>query len=146
MTGFVVFLKVYIYISACRKSQQKSVGSIIAIFLYHFYQVFFFFFMKFEWEQILGLQASPKHLPYFNNAIVWIVTILSILKFLFLVDCSPMLRESRVQSQVESYQRLKKVALNASLLNTQHYMVRIKGKVDQSKEWSCAFPSRFSSF
>ena len=33
---------------------------------------------------------------------------------------------------VESYQRLKK--LDASLLNTQHYKVRIKGKVEQSKE------------
>ena len=31
----------------------------------------------------------------------------------------------------------KKKVLNASLLNTQHYMVWIKGKVEQSREWSC---------
>ena len=43
-------------------------------------------------------------------------------------------RETWVQSQVESYQRLKKMVLDASLLNTQHYKVRIKGKVEQSRE------------
>ena len=30
--------------------------------------------------------------------------------------------------------------LDISLLNTQHYKVRIKGKVKQSKEKSSAFP------
>ena len=38
-----------------------------------------------------------------------------------------MARETWVQSQVESYQRLKKMVLDATLLNTQHYKVRIKG-------------------
>ena len=28
--------------------------------------------------------------------------------------------------------------LDASLINTQHYKVRIKGKVEQSREWSGA--------
>ena len=46
-----------------------------------------------------------------------------------------MVQETEVQSQVHSYQRLKKV-LDAALLSTQHYMVRIKGKVDQSREKS----------
>ena len=45
-----------------------------------------------------------------------------------------MARETWVQSQVESYQRLKKMVLDASLLNIQHYKVRIKGKVEQSRE------------
>ena len=49
-----------------------------------------------------------------------------------------MVRETGVQSQVESNQ---KMVLDATLLNTQHYKVRIKGKVDESKEWSCAFPN-----
>ena len=48
--------------------------------------------------------------------------------------------ETGVQSQVESYQRLKKMVLDAALLKTQHYKVRIKGKVEQSKEWSSALP------
>ena len=41
-----------------------------------------------------------------------------------------MVRETEVQ-----YQRLKMV-FNAALLNTQHYKVMVKGKVEQSKEWS----------
>ena len=34
----------------------------------------------------------------------------------------------------------KKMVLDASLLNTQHYMVWIKGKVEQSHERSSALP------
>ena len=40
----------------------------------------------------------------------------------------------------ESYQRLKKMVLDAALLSIQHYRVRIKGKVEQSWEWSSALP------
>ena len=32
------------------------------------------------------------------------------------------------------------MALNATLLNTQHYKIRIKGKVEKSREWSSALP------
>ena len=35
---------------------------------------------------------------------------------------------------------LKKMVLDTSLLNTQHYKVRIKGKVEQSRETSSALP------
>ena len=49
-----------------------------------------------------------------------------------------MVQETRVQSQVELYQRLKKMVLDTTLLNTQHYSVRIKGKVEQSMECSSA--------
>ena len=48
--------------------------------------------------------------------------------------------ETRIQLQVETYQRLKKMVLDAALLNTQHYKVWIKGKVEQSKEWSSTLP------
>ena len=51
-----------------------------------------------------------------------------------------MVWETGVQSQVESYQRLKKMVLDASLLNTQQYTVRIKGKVEQSRKRSSALP------
>ena len=54
-----------------------------------------------------------------------------------------MVWETRVQSQVESYQKLKKMVLDAALFNTQHYKVRIKGKVEQSREWSSALPYPF---
>ena len=36
--------------------------------------------------------------------------------------------------------KTKKMILEASLLNTQHYKARIKGKVEQSRERSCALP------
>ena len=51
-----------------------------------------------------------------------------------------MVRETGVQSQVESYQKLKKMVLDASLLSTQHYKVRIKRKMEQSRERSSAIP------
>ena len=35
--------------------------------------------------------------------------------------------------------KTQKMVLDASLLNTQHYKV-IKGKVDQSRDWSSALP------
>ena len=41
----------------------------------------------------------------------------------FNVLCSSMVRETWVQSQVESYQKHKKMVLDASLLNTQHYSI-----------------------
>ena len=34
----------------------------------------------------------------------------------------------------------QKMVLDAALLSTQHYKVRIKGKVEQSREWSSALP------
>ena len=49
-----------------------------------------------------------------------------------------MVWETGVQSLVESYQRLKKMILDAALLNTQYYKVRIKGKVEPFREWSSA--------
>ena len=49
------------------------------------------------------------------------------------LECSPMAPETWVQSQVESYQRLKK-------WYTQHYKVQIKGKVEQSRERSSTLP------
>ena len=47
-----------------------------------------------------------------------------------------MVRETWVQSQVVSYQRL----LKWYLLNTQEYKVRFKGKVEQFKERRSALP------
>ena len=36
--------------------------------------------------------------------------------------------------------KTKKMVLDATLLNTQHYQVRIKGKVEESRERSSALP------
>ena len=53
----------------------------------------------------------------------------------------PMVRETWVQSQVVSYQRLKIMVLDTSLLNTQQYKVRIKAKMEKSRERSSALPT-----
>ena len=36
--------------------------------------------------------------------------------------------------------KTQKIELDAALLNTQHYKVRMKGKVELSREWNIAFP------
>ena len=36
--------------------------------------------------------------------------------------------------------KTQKVVLDTILLNTQHYKVRIKGKVEQSREWGSTLP------
>ena len=48
-----------------------------------------------------------------------------------------MAQETGVQSQVESYQKLKKWYL---MLNIQHYKIQIKSKQEQSREKSSALP------
>ena len=50
------------------------------------------------------------------------------------------LLHTEVQSKVESNQRLKKMVLDVTLLNTQYYKVIIKGKMEQSSEWRGALP------
>ena len=37
--------------------------------------------------------------------------------------------------------KTQKMVLDASLLNTQHYKVRFKDKVEQSRKMSCALPN-----
>ena len=64
--------------------------------------------------------------------------ILSMLILYFLL--SQMVWETGVLFQVEPYQRLKKMVLDTSLLNTQHYKVSIKGKVEQSRERNDTLP------
>ena len=39
--------------------------------------------------------------------------------------------------------KTQKMLLDAALLSTQHYKVQIKGKVEQSREWSSALPYTF---
>ena len=56
------------------------------------------------------------------------------------LSISPMARETWVQSPVESSQRLKKMVRDTSLLNTHHYKVQIKDKVQYFREKSNAFP------
>ena len=56
------------------------------------------------------------------------------------VECSSMIWETGVLSQVESCQKTQKMVLVNSLFNTQYYTVRIKDKMQQSSERSWAVP------
>ena len=53
------------------------------------------------------------------------------------VECSPRVRETGFNRVVP---KTFKMVLDTSLLNIQHNKVRIKGKVEQSKEKSSDFP------
>ena len=53
------------------------------------------------------------------------------------LECSTIAQETWVQSQVESCQRLKNDTW--WLLDTQHYKLRIKGEVEQSREISLSY-------
>ena len=46
--------------------------------------------------------------------------------------------QSSIPGQVIS--KTQKMVLDATLLSTQHYKVKIKGKVEQSREWSSILP------
>ena len=52
-----------------------------------------------------------------------------------LVECSPFAQETDIQSQIKSYQRLKKVVLDTSLLNTDsiRYLSRVKWRKTKEK-------------
>ena len=43
-----------------------------------------------------------------------------------------------------SHTKDSEMVFDADLLNPRHYKVRIKGKVEQSREWSCALPYTFN--
>ena len=51
-----------------------------------------------------------------------------------------MVRETEGSISGRVIPKTQKMVLDAALLNTQHYKVRIKGKVEQSREWSSALP------
>ena len=81
------------------------------------------------------LSQAYKHKVLCNIYIyIYVCVCVCVLNHLIglVVECSPMGQDTGVQSQVESYQRLK----NCSTLP---YKVRFKGKVEQSRERSSTF-------
>ena len=47
---------------------------------------------------------------------------------------------SQVIPKTKKKKKEKKKVLDASLLHNQHYNIRIKGKMEQSREWSSTLP------
>ena len=58
---------------------------------------------------------------------------------LALVECSSIVQQTGVQYR-SIHTKDSKMVLDATLLRTQHYKVRIEGKVEQYREWSSALP------
>ena len=70
--------------------------------------------------------------------IIQMITFLKSLKLSSIVFASGPGDQGSVPGQVLS--KTQRMVLDAALLNTQHYKVLIKGKVEQSREWSSALP------
>ena len=56
------------------------------------------------------------------------------------LECSPMALGDLGSIPGRVIPKTLKMELDTTLLNTQHYKVRFKGKVEQSREWSSALP------
>ena len=64
------------------------------------------------------------------------------MNFLNVITDSPMIQEAERPgfNHRLSHTKDSKMVLDAALLNTEHYNIRIKRKVEQSREWSSALP------
>ena len=136
---FSVFLSSSMCISALGPSSSPS-SSLVISFIHSAFSLCFFGCHIFVQNCSVSLASGCWYVfvscPPHNIAILLIGIYIQVTDSL--VECSKMVRETGVQSQVESYDL--KMVLDTSLLNTQHYKVRIKGKVEQSRERSCALP------
>ena len=83
--------------------------------------------------QIRHLRPTLIRIGHFMGNKLWLYKI----SLAQSVECSPMVWETRVQSLVTSYKRLK-IIHDTSLFNTKQYKVRIKSNVKQSRESNSA--------
>ena len=96
------------------------------------YMFFFFFFLNCYYISFLDIQSFVEFLVsiinhYINRPLAW------------WVECSLMARKTgSIPGRVIS--KTQKMVLDATLLNTQHYKVSIKDKVEQSRERSSTLP------
>ena len=89
----------------------------------------FWYDATWDWTQVF--RTIGKLSTHKANEPVRIVPDITMMVWVF-----AMAWETWVPSLVKSYQRLKKWYWMPSLLNSQHYKVRTKGKVEQSRERS----------
>ena len=98
-------------------------------------------------EAMSAIQADMETLgnpfTFYTNNNNFILELIK--KMIFFKNDSPMVRDTCVQSQVEVIPKTQKMVLDDSLLNTQHYKVRIKGKVEQSREGVAPSPTPWCS-
>ena len=88
-------------------------------------------------KKIKCIQIFPRHQQFFPVSLLNIVKLLQYLISIFMFANGP---EDLGSIPGRVIPKTQKMVLDASLLNTQHYKVRIKGKVEQSRERSSALP------
>ena len=95
-------------------------------------------FLNFLWKKMKKEKKKKFNLKcclgYSENTNTWYQTLA------WWLECLAMAWETWVQSLGRAIPKTQKMVLDTSLLNTQHYKVRIKGKVEQSRERSSALP------
>ena len=117
MTIFVYFL---FYMWVKRTEEELNVWSMIVKFLLSLWTTCFGLYFMCEVRQLGLKMMSSDYYPCLpvEDANYLLLNAECYLYTFKRLECSPMARETWVQSQVESYQRLKKMVLDASLLNT----------------------------
>ena len=78
------------------------------------------------------------YLPHYLYLILPFFICLISLSLLYLGLMGWVARENSIPGRV--IPKTEKMVLDATLLNTQHYKVQIKGKMEQSREWSSTHP------
>ena len=81
------------------------------------------------WSIKITLIFSKAYFKYKSKDYDFIILLI----IYILAECSPMVRETGVQSGGVML-KTQKMVLDVTLLNTQHYKVRIKGEVGQFRE------------
>ena len=89
------------------------------------------------WEESLRVALDYGRQLYFYLCILWI--------YGHYMCCSPMVRGDLGSIPGRVIPKTQKMVLDASLLSTQHYKVRIKGKVEQSREGVAPSPTTWCS-
>ena len=109
---------------------NQSVCNTLRVFHTILNGVFFFCLLKYKWQQVSSdLQTFLSILANFNNAVVWMVSILLLISsslIFFQVFANGLGDQGSILGRV--IPKTQKMVLDAALLSTQHYKVRIKAK------------------
>ena len=90
----------------------------------------------------LSCRVDDYLVHYHSNfiAIYFIWEIFELIDFKGISTCLGLFYAERLRNRIHCMFIFLSMVLDTTLLNTQHYKVRIKGKVEQSWEWSSALP------
>ena len=129
-----IYIYIYIYISYTKISTR------LYLHVYHYHWYIHAFFKTHKHNIYTRVNATQTHTYTHIYIYIYTFSVAHIEIPDIWVECSPMVRKTWLQSQVTSCQRIFKRVLDITFLNAQQYDVRIKGKVEQSREKSDVLP------